>query len=329
MSHQVQDSASSPLAHQKRLGILCILLGVLGLTLMDAMVKWVSGTFPLHEVTFVRSIVAIAITLAIVPFEGGYSILRTRRPGLHFARGLLLVIANFCFFTAVASMQLAEATAIFFLAPLFITALSVPFLGERVGLRRWLAVMVGLFGMILMLRPGQGVLDWVALLPVGAALAYALMQVITRRLGATDRASSMAFYVQIFFVLISAAIGLAVGDGRFAGTGHPSLEFLFRAWVMPSGWDAVLLLGIGILIGFGAYLLSQAYRVAQPAVVAPFEYAALPLSLFWGFMIFGHWPDPTAMAGMSLIVGGGLYVFYRETMQGRQIAIRRLLPRNR
>ena len=329
MSYEAQILASSTPTHRVRLGILCILLGVFGLTLMDAMVKWVSGSFPLHEITFVRSVVAIAITLAIVPFEGGYAILRTRRPGLHLARGLLLVIANFCFFTALASMPLAEATAIFFLAPLFITALSVPFLGERVGLRRWLAVLVGLLGMILMVRPGQGVFDWVALLPVGAALAYAVMQVITRKLGATDRASSMAFYVQILFVLVSAAIGLAVGDGRFSGTGHPSLEFLFRAWVMPFGWDAVLLLGVGVLIGFGAYLLSQAYRVAQPAVVAPFEYMALPLSLFWGFMLFGHWPDATAMAGMALIVGGGLYVFYRETIQGRQIAARRLLPRNR
>ena len=329
MSHEARESASSPLAHQKQLGIICILFGVLALTLMDAVVKWVSGSFPLHEVTFVRSVVALGITLAIVPFEGGYAILRTRRPGLHLARGLLLITANFCFFTALASMPLAEATAIFFLAPLFITALSVPFLGESVGLRRWLAVLVGLLGMILILRPGQGVIDWVALLPVIAALAYALMQIITRRLGATDRASSMAFYVQLLFILVSAAIGLSVGDGRFSGTDHPSLEFLFRAWVMPVGWDAILLLGIGVLIGIGAYLLSQAYRVAQPSVVAPFEYAALPLTLFWGFMLWGHFPDVTAMAGMLLIVASGLYVFYRETMQGRQIAARRILPRNR
>ena len=302
---------------------------MLALTLMDALVKWVSGSFPLHEVTFARSVVALVITLAIVPFEGGFSILRTRRPGLHVARGLLLVTANVCFFTALASMPLAEATAIFFLAPLFITAMSVPLLGESVGLRRWLAVLVGVLGMILMLRPGQGTIDWVALLPVGAALAYALMQVITRRLGATDRASSMAFYVQLIFLLVSGAIGLAVGDGRLSGTGHPSLEFLLRAWVVPAGWDGVLLLVIGVLVGIGAYLLSQAYRVAQPAVVAPFEFCALPLALFWGMTLWGEWPDTTAMLGMMLIVGGGLYVFYRETLHSRQIAVRRLLSRNR
>lgn len=329
MSQTSKESAPSAQAYNTRLGILCIFGGIIALTLMDALIKWISGTFALHEVTFARSVVAIVLTLVIVRVEGGMSLLRTRRPGLHLARGLLLVIANFCFFSALASMPLAEATAIFFLAPLFITALSVPLLGERVGLRRWLAVLVGMGGMILMLRPGQGTVDWVALLPAGAALAYGLMQLITRRLGATDRASSMAFYIQVTFIIVSGAIGLAIGDGRFAGTGHPSLEFLFRAWTLPAGWDALLLLVIGVLVGIGTYLLSQAYRVAQPVVVAPFEFTALPLSLLWGMLIWGHWPDGTAMLGMALIVGGGLYVFYRETMQGRQFDIRRLLPRNR
>ena len=329
MSNEAQDSAPAARTYDTRLGILCIFGGIIALTLMDALIKWVSGTFALHEVTFARSVVAILLTLVIARFVGGLSVLRTRRPGLHLARGLLLVIANFCFFSAIASMPLAEATAIFFLAPLFITALSVPILGERVGMRRWLAVLVGLGGMILMLRPGQDSFDFVALLPAAAALAYALMQTITRRLGATDSAAAMAFYVQLTFIIVSGGIGLAIGDGRFAGTDHPSLEFLFRAWSMPAGWNALILLAIGLLVGIGIYLLTQAYRVASPAVIAPIEYTALPLSLFWGMLLWGHWPDAMAMAGMSLIVGSGLYVFYRETMHGRQIAIRRLLPRNR
>ena len=109
----------------------------------------------------------------------------------------------------------------------------------------------------------------------------------------------MVFYIQILFVLVSAEIGLAVADGSFSGTWHSSLEFLFRVWVMPLGWDAMSLLSIRVLIGFGAYLLSQAYRMAQPAVVAPFENTALPLSFFLGFMTFGDWPEATAMAGMD------------------------------
>ena len=117
MSNEAQDSAPAARTYDTRLGILCIFGGIIALTLMDALIKWVSGTFALHEVTFARSVVAILLTLVIARFVGGLSVLRTRRPGLHLARGLLLVIANFCFFSAIASMPLAEATAIFFLAP--------------------------------------------------------------------------------------------------------------------------------------------------------------------------------------------------------------------
>ena len=329
MSHAQQASAPVAAAQRTRLGISCIFGGILALTLQDALIKWLSGTFPLHEITLVRSVVAIAITLVLLRLEGGFHLLKTRRQALHLARAALLITANMCFFMGVASMPLAEATAMFFTAPLFITAMSVPLLGERVGLRRWLAVITGMLGMVIMLRPGQGTVELVALFPVGAALAYALLQIVTRRLGTTDRASSMALYTHVAFALVSVLVGLSIGDGRFAGSDHPSVDFLLRAWSVPVGMEIVILLGCGVTIAFGAYFLSQAYRVAQPAVVAPFEYGALPLSLLWGVMLWGHWPDATAMAGMTLIVGSGLYVFYRETMQGRRLTVRRFLPRNR
>ncbi len=329
MSHKTQGSASAVLARQVRLGILCIFGGVSALTLQDTLIKWLSGTFPLHEITLARSVIAVIVTLFIVYFEGGFNLLRTNRPALHLARSVLLIIANMCFFMGVASMPLAEATAVFFLAPLFITALSVPLLGEEVGLRRWIAVLIGMAGMIVMLRPDADTVELVALFPVAAALAYALMQIVKRRLGATDRASSMALYVHLAFAIVSACVGLSIGDGRLAGSDHPSIDFLFRAWSMPEGLEIVSLLACGVLIAIGAYLLSQAYRVAPPAIVAPFEYAALPFALFWGFMLWGDWPDARSMVGMTLIVGSGLYVFYRETMCGRQSVIRRILPRNR
>ena len=322
-------SASSPRAHRARLGIVCVFGGVLALTFQDALIKWLSAALPLHEITLARSVVAVAITLAIVRLEGGFGLLRTRRPALHAARAVLLITANVCFFMGVASMPLAEATAIFFLAPLFITALSVPLLGERVGVRRWAAVLTGMAGMIVMLRPAEETFDPVALFPAGAAFAYASLQIVTRRLGTTDRASSMALYVHAAFVIVSVAVGLAIGDGRFAGSDHPSLDFLLRAWSWPAGQEVALLAGCGVLISIGAYLLFQAYRVARPAVLAPFEYAALPLSLFWGALLWGDWPDATAMSGMTLIVGSGVYVFYRETLRGRRNGARRIPPRGR
>ena len=130
-------------------------------------------------------------------------------------------------------------------------------------------------------------------------------------------------------MVVSGATGLAIGDGRFAGSGEPSLEFLFRAWVWPGQEDALLILLCGVLIAAAAYLLSQAYRIAEATVVAPFEYIAVPLSATWGILLWGDWPDLTAVAGIVLIVGAGLIVFAREASLGRLLAARRPLPPQR
>ena len=158
-------------------------------------------------------------------------------------------------------MTIAEATSLFFVAPLLITALSVLLLRETVGPRRWPAMCIGLAGMSVMLRPGEGVLRLVALLPIFSAAAYALMQIITRRLGTTERASTIAFYAQAGFIFTSVAVGMVAGDGRFAPEDDVSLAFLLRAWPLPSLGDAALFLAIRVFNGAGGYLMSQAYRI--------------------------------------------------------------------
>lgn len=316
-------------AHKRTQGILCVIVSMAALSTQDMIIKWLSTTYPLHEIIFTRAAIAVFLTLGLVHLEGGLGLLRSRRPHLHVARGLLLVLANFSYFLALAVMPLAEAVAIFFVAPLIITALSVPLLGERIGPLRGLAVLAGLAGVIIMLRPGLGDTSLVVLLPLLAAFCYALMQITTRRLGVTDKASVMAFYVQLTFFVFSAATGLIIGDGRFAGSGHPSLEFLLRAWTWPSAGDALLFLACGCLITVAAYLLSHAYRTSEATLLAPFEYTSLPLAVIWGLLLWGDWPDPIAFLGIALIVGGGLLVFYREAAQGRILASRRPLPPDR
>ena len=294
--------------------------------LQDAVVKWLSEDYPLHEIVLVRAASAIVVTLFMVRLEGGIHLLRTRRLGLQLTRSGLLVVANCAYFLALAAMTIAEATAIFFVAPLIITALSALLLGEEVGVRRWTAVCVGLVGVIVMLRPGEGVLRIVALLPIVAAASYACMQIITRRLGTTERASTIAFYSQAGFIAASVAMGIVAGDGRFAPEDNPSLDFLLRGWTMPSLRDAGVFVAIGVANGFGGYLMSQAYRVTRPSVLAPFEYVALPMAVMWGVVFFGDWPDLVTYAGMTLICGSGLYVLHREAaaVRRRRAAGRRI-----
>ncbi len=299
------------------LGIVCVVGAITLFVLQDALIKWLSGDYPLHEIVLVRAASAIAVTLFVMRLEGGIHLLRTRRLGLQLARSGLLVVANCAFYMALAAMAIAEATSIFFIAPLLITALSALLLRETVGPRRWAAVGIGLAGVIVMQRPGEGVLRLVALLPIAAAAAYALMQILTRRLGTSERASTIAFYSQAGFIVASVAIGLVAGDGRFAPEDDASLAFLLRAWTAPSARDAALFLAIGVINGIAGYLMSQAYRISRPSAIAPFEYVALPMAVMWGVVFFGHWPVLPTWAGMALICGSGLYVLHRETALAR------------
>jgi len=316
---------------QGAFGILCVIGAVFTFTAVDMMIKGLSGDYPLHQVVLARAGFALLIILAVfVPLEGGYRNIRTSRPWLHLFRGLSVVVANSAFFFGIASMPLADATAIFFFAPLAITALSVPFLGEKVGPRRWTAVLLGLIGVIIVIRPGAESFQIAALGPLIAALAYASLQIATRKIGVSEKASTMAFYIQFTFLIVCSAVGLTIGDGRFAeGVDNASVEFLLRAWIWPDAGDWPVLIGMGILSAFGAYLISQGYRLCEATAAAPFEYVALPLAVFWGIVMFGEWPDWVALAGITLIVGSGLYAFWRENVRGTDVAAKHPLPRNR
>lgn len=299
-----------------RLAIGFIMLAMVTVSANDMLIKHLSDRYPLHELIFVRSAVALAFSLMLVQVEGGWGILRTEAPLLHLLRCLLIVAANMVYFAALAVLPLADATALFYVMPLFITLLSIPLLGERAGPWRMAAVVAGFVGVVLMVGPGRGApgVPWATqLLPILAALLYALMQILTRRLGVRSKASAMAVYIQCTFIAVGLMFYLVAGDGRFAeGSDDPSVRFLLRAWRWPGPEDQALFALLGALSGVVGYSLSQAYRSAEAATVAPFEYTALPLAIFWGWAVWGHLPGPGVSLGIVLIAGAGLVVFLRE-----------------
>jgi len=233
------------------------------------------------------------------------------------------------FFTGLATISLPEASAIFFIAPLFITALSVIFLGETVGVWRWTAVAVGLAGVVVMLRPGTSAFKFAALLPLFAAAAYATLQVLTRKIGMKEKASVMAFYIQLVFVIVCTIFGLLFGAGQYADAANPSIDFLFRAWSLPAPVDMCIMFGLGISSGVGGYLISQAYRICEAALIAPFEYLALVLAIIWGISLWGEWPDLVAWIGIAMIFSSGLFVFWREVVLDKKFVVKHPMPRNR
>ena len=288
-------------------------------TTSDMTIKMISGDYALHQIILTRSSVAILFTLLVfVPLEGGIKNLLTKQLTLHILRGFGIGIANLCFFSSLISLPLGEAMAIFFIAPVLISLLSVFILKEKGHLERWLAVLVGLIGVLLILRPSFEAFNPATILPLIAAFSYAMVQIITCKLGEKEKASTMAFFVQLNLIVFSAVFGLFFGDGTLANPSQPIINFLFRVWILPSWIDGLIMCGLGLLNGIGIYFISQAYRNSRAIVIAPFEFVAIPLAIFWSIIIFGDWPDIVSWLGIFLIAGAGLFIIFHENSKNRK-----------
>ena len=288
-------------------------------TTSDMTIKMISGDYALHQIILTRSSVAILFTLLVfVPLEGGIKNLLTKQLTLHILRGFGIGIANLCFFSSLISLPLGEAMAIFFIAPVLISLLSVFILKEKGHLERWLAVLVGLIGVLLILRPSFEAFNPATILPLIAAFSYAMVQIITCKLGEKEKASTMAFFVQLNLIVFSAVFGLFFGDGTIANPSQPIINFLFRVWILPSWIDGLIMCGLGLLNGIGIYFISQAYRNSRAIVIAPFEFVAIPLAIFWSIIIFGDWPDIVSWLGILLIAGAGLFIIFHENSKNRK-----------
>lgn len=297
-------------------GIGFALGGALVLSVNDLTIKALSGAYPLHQVILIRALIGIALVLGVIWYSGtGFRQLLTRRPLDHLIRVSIVMVSNVTYFLGLAAMPLADAVATAFVAPLFITMLSALVLHERVGPHRWAAVAAGMLGVLVMLRPGAGVIQPAALLVLISAFCYASSHMMTRRMRDTESAMTLNFFVQCGFILVSLTMGLTVGDGHLAGSSDPSIAFLLRPWVWPPVGDWWAFAGCGLAVGIGGLMMSQAYRTTEAALIAPFEYAGMPMAIFWGVVVFGTWPDETAWVGIALICGAGLYTLWRETLR--------------
>ena len=292
-------------------GIYFQLAGITVFAFQNVIIKWISGDYPVHQIVFVRSAVALGPLLLLARFQGGLEALRTRKPWSHLVRSFMMLATFTSFFLALAVLPLGETVTLFYTGPIFITLLSVRFLSERVAADGWLAVALGFVGVAVMLRPGAGMFDPAAFLVLFAALCYAVVAVITRRMGGTENGVSMAFYPTVLYLAFTFLIGLVVGDGSFNSGEHGSLRFMFRAWKYPSGIDFLLMILLGFIGAYGFYFLSQAYRLTRPSIIAPFEYIAVPLGALMGYLFWEDIPGAGVLPGMALILGSGIYVVVR------------------
>jgi S-adenosylmethionine uptake transporter len=300
-------------------GIALVAFGISIFSIQDVLIRHLSGGYSVVEIMFIRALVALGPMYFFVHIDGGFRSLKSKHPALQALRGLLGVFSYTAYYMAMASLPLATVTSIFFVSPLIVTLFSVVFLREAVGLRRWAGVLIGFAGMLVIVQPGRGPLDWAALLPIVAALTYAGSIMLTRKLGRTETGASLAFYAMVTFMAASGGAGFLFGDGALANEAHPSTAFLLRAWQLPNLADLCIIAVCGFVAAVGFYCLSQGYRLAQASVAAPFEYVALPLSIAWGYFMWDEVPTASTFLGIAMIVAGGLYVLRRETQRKRQL----------
>jgi len=276
-----------------------MLLAMAALAAMDATMKELAGRYPALQVASLRGLVSLPFIVSWVLYrERSLKTFLRVRWGWQVARGLLGVLMLTSFIYAIGAMPLSEAYALFFVAPLFITAMSVPLLGEKVGPRRWVAVLIGFAGVLVMLRPGAVELNLATLAIMVTALCYALNAVSVRILGRSDSTASMSFW---FIVVVAAVAGLLA---------LPSWEPVRLA---DAGWLAAL----GLTGALGQFWITAAFRCAPISVVAPFEYS----TLFWGVVldlaIWGELPPPIVFVGAAVIILSGLYIIHRERAASR------------
>lgn len=283
-------------------GIGFFVLATLLFGIMDSLIKHVGRDYGTWQIMFFRAIFSLLPIGILIARTGGLISLRTKSVTSHAARSLMGVAAAYGFFYAFSVMPLADVYAIGFAAPLFMTALSVPVLKEKVGWRRWLAVLVGFGGVMVMLRPGQGMFSLIALIPLGAAFFYALSMLFVRALSRTESNGAITFY---FVTTMGVVSGVCMLPG----------------WRTPDATGLMLLALIGVVGGVAQIIFTQAFRLAAPSLLAPFEYIAMIWAAGFGYFFFGEVPDAAIWTGCAIVAASGLYIIHRETVLHRQPAM--------
>ena len=293
-------------------GISFLMLAMFVFSLQDIAIKWIGGDYPVLEIVIVRNLVALPCTLALFRLEGRRGWPTTQRHKLEYVRGLLLFVSFTTYMMGIAAIPLADVGAIRNSAPLLITFLSVVWLGEKVGPRRWLSLFIGFIGVLIIIRPGATTFNIGSVFILLTTLTYALNVMVTRQLRTTDSSATMAYYSTLVYLVAAIVLTpLSIFVGEIPNA-HPSIAFLLRAWTMPTLLDVLIMAGLGLIWASGMYLIARAYSLAEASTAAPFEYVALLFSIFWGFAIWGEIPSLATWIGAFLTVGSGLYILYRE-----------------
>ena len=260
---------------------------------LDTIAKLINPHLPLNEIVWGRYMFHLLFLSLLMGPRLKWDLVRTAHPGMQIVRGLMLLLSSTMFVLALYFLPLAEAAALSFVSPLVLTALSVPLLGDKVRRSQWLAVAAGFCGVLVIIRPSGQLFSLATMLPVGCAITYALFQIITRKYAGRDSAYTTHFWTALVCTIIASL----------------TLPFF---WKTPAWWGWLTMMSMGLIGGFGHFLLIKAYENAPPATLAPFSYAQLVWATFSSWLVFNHVPDAGSMLGMAIIAGSGLFAIWMQ-----------------
>ena len=319
---------STASANRPTVPLLMLLGGLFLFSIQDVLISDLTKRYPVHEIVFVRSLVNIwPLILLSFAFDQGKNMQITKFWQL-FLRGGLLSLSYTAYYLALAGLDFAQATSLYFTAPLFITFLSWVTTRVPIGWRRLTGGIIGLVGVVFIVKPGVGEIPLLpALMAVASAFFYALSALMTNWLGRTESTTVQSVTFVIMNLIIGALFWAIFGEGWAVDHAPEGLEVLLKAWVWPSRADVLIMVGIGLGSAIGFIMLTAAYRNLEPSFAAPFEYCLLGYNLLWGLLLFRQVPDALTLVGIAIIVSSGLFVLYREGERRQSLVQRLFRPR--
>lgn len=300
--------------------IACILAAIGLASTQDAIIKVMSGSFAVYEAIIFRFFGSLPVLAVLLHREGGTLWIAPPLLRQVLLRSILLCTGYLTYVLSIAAMPIANTVAIYFTMPFFVAGLAGPLLGERVRPHRWLAIISGFIGVLIMVRPGAGVFEPAAILALISAFAYAIGQMLGRPIAQKVSPVTIAMWQNAVFFFVALLLAILFNSFDFSSLSHKSLVFLSRPWVWPGPFETLVLLGIGVLAAFTMLLFVSAYKYGESNFVAPFEYSSMIWAVIYGLFVFGDFPDRYTWIGAAVVATAGILMILRDRQLDRTIA---------
>ena len=300
-------------------GIIFILLGMATFSIQDALIKFIYNDAALYELYFGRTLAAIILLVSYLKFSNKKINLKTHYPLLTTIRVVCFFFGFSFFYISLTYMTLATANALFFCCPFFVSILAIIFLKEKIGIKRWSAIITGFIGVYIVLNPDFSNFDFMKLAPIACAMCYAISMTITKITSDKDDVYTQMLHLYIGAIIISILFFIFTGKGQFNNFNDPTFQFIFREWFTNPSYAWPFIISMGLISVLAFYFILNAYSIASPSVVSLFEYSLIIWAILIGYVLFDNVPSVRTLFGATIIIFAGIYIYLREKINEQLI----------